>query len=97
MENELESFYITFEDGEGDIIYSDKGFDKVIVNFVGIETTYLKYHLSFSSKSKLPKHVKARCVEEALLPSSTQPSSSIPIVMSKIIYQFWGSSLGFRG
>lgn len=86
MENEPESFYTTFEDGEGDVTYSNEGFDEVIVNFVGIETTCLKCRSSLPSKSKLYEHVKTGCVEEFSPPSSTQPSSFIPIVMSKIIH-----------
>lgn len=97
MENQPKGFYTTFENEERNVTYSDKGFDKVLVNFVGIETTYLKCRSSFPSKSKLYKHLKAGCVEEASPLSSAQPSSSIPIVMSKAIHQSLGSGLGFRG
>lgn len=86
MENIPEAFYTTFEDGKGDVTYSNKGFDEVIVNFVGIEMTCLKYHLSCLSKSKLHKYVKAGYIEEASPPSSNQSSSSISIVMSKTIH-----------
>lgn len=54
-----------FEDEEGDVTYLDKGFNEVFVNFVGIETSCLKCRSSFLSKSKLHKHVKAGCIEEA--------------------------------
>lgn len=97
MENQLEGFYIMFENEERDVTYSDEGFDKVLVNFVGIETTYLKCRSSFSSKSKLHKHVKANCVEKASPPSSAQLSLFISIVMSKVIHQSLRSGFGFRG
>lgn len=96
MKNQPEGFYTTFEDEEGDVTISDKDFDKVFVNFVGIETICLKYHSFFPSKSKLHKHIKAGWVEEALPPFFAQLSSSIPIVMSKTIDQSLGSGLGFR-
>lgn len=86
MENKPDGFYTTFEDDKRDVSYSNKGFDKIIVNFVGIETTCLKCHLSFLLKSKLYKYVKVSYVKEASPPASTQPSMSIPIVMSKTIY-----------
>lgn len=70
MENQPEGFYTTFKDKKRDVTYLDKGFEEVVVNFVRIETTCLKYCSSFLSKSKLHKHVKADYVEEAL-PSSS--------------------------
>lgn len=51
--------------------YLNKGYDKVIVNFVGIEIICLNYCSFFSSKSKLHKHVKAGCMEKASFSSST--------------------------
>lgn len=41
------------ETDKEEINYSDKGFNKVIINFVGIETASLRSHISFSSKLKL--------------------------------------------
>lgn len=76
-----------FEDEEGDITYLDKSFDKVLVNFMGTKTTYLKCHSFFLSKLKLYKQVKAGYIKKTLPPSFTQPSLSIPIIMSKIIHQ----------
>lgn len=73
------------------------GFNKIVVNFVKIETTCSKYHLSFPSKLKLHKHIKADCMEKALLSSSTQPTLSISIVITKEIYQSLGSGFEFRG
>lgn len=97
VEDQLEDFYITFENEERDVTYLDKGFGKVLVNFVKIETTCLKCRSFFFSKSKLHKYVKAGYIKEALPLSSTQPSSSISIIMSKATYQSLGSSLGFKG
>lgn len=71
MENKPESFYTTFEDGKGDVNYSDKGFNEVIVNFLEIEMTCLKCRLFFPSKSKLHKYVKAGCMKKTLPFSST--------------------------
>lgn len=86
IENQPESFYITFDDKEGDVIYLNKDFYKVIVNFVRIEMTCLKCRSFFLSKSKLYRHVKADCMEKALLLSFAQPFLFIPIVMLKTIY-----------
>lgn len=71
MEDQPEGFYTIFDANGEDVTYSDKSFDKVVVNFVGIETFYSKCYLSFSSKSKLHKYIKTGCVGEALLSSST--------------------------
>lgn len=71
MKNQPEDFYTTFEDEEGDVIHSDKSFDKIIVNFVEIETICLKCRSFFFSKSKLHKYVKTGYVKEALLFFST--------------------------
>lgn len=86
-----------FEDKKGDITYSDKDFNEIFVNFVGIETTCLKCYSSLLSKSKLHKYVRADCIKETLPPSSTKPSLSIPIMTSKTIHQSWASGLRFRG
>lgn len=97
MEDQPEGFHTTFDaDGE-DFTYSDEGFDEVVVNFVGIETSCSKCHSSFPSKSKLHKHIKAGCVREALPSSSTQLSSSIPVIASMAIHQSFSSGLAFRG
>lgn len=96
MKNQTESFYITFKEEKRDVSYSDKGFNKILVNFVGIETIYLKYCSSFPLKSKLHKYVKAGYVEKAPFSSSAQLSSSIFIVMLKEIHQFLGLGFTFR-
>lgn len=43
--------------------YSDKGFEKVIINFVGIETVCKKCSSSFPSKLQLYKHLKVNCLK----------------------------------
>ena len=97
IEDQPEGFHIIFNvDGE-DVTYSDEGFDEIVVNFVGIETSCSKCHSSFLSKSKLHKHIKAGCVGETLPSSSTQPSSSIPVIASMAVHQSFGSGLAFRG
>lgn len=97
IKNQPKGFYITFEDKKKDVTYLNKDFNKVIINFVEIEITYLKCQLSFLLKSKLHKYVKANCIEEALSFSFAQLFSSIPIVLLKAIYQFLGSGLIFKG
>lgn len=96
MEDQPESFYTTFDTDREDIAYSDKGFNKVVVNFVRIKTSYLKYHSSFFSKSKLYKHIKTGCIREVLTSSFTQLSSSILVIASTAIYQLFDLSLAFR-
>lgn len=59
MKNQPEGFYTTFKNKEKDVTYSDKNFDKVLVNFVGIEMTCLKCRSSFPLNSKLQKYIKA--------------------------------------
>ena len=68
-----------------------------MVNFFGIETSCSKCHLSFPLRSKLHKHIKAGYVKEALPSSSTQLSSSIPVVASMAVHQSFGLGLAFRG
>lgn len=71
MEDQLEGFHTTFDVDKEDVLYSDEGFNEVIVNFVRIETFYLKCYSSFLSKLKLYKDIKAKCVGEALPSFST--------------------------
>ena len=63
-----EGFHTTLEQEGKEIQYFDEGFDKMDVNFVGIETLCRKYGTPFSSKSRLHKHLKDSCT------SSVQPS-----------------------
>lgn len=71
MESQLENFNTIFDANGEDIAYSDESFNKVIVNFVGIEISCSKCYSSFPSKSKLYKHIKAGCIKKALPSFST--------------------------
>lgn len=97
MKDQLESFYTIFDANGEDIIYLDKSFDKVIVNFIGIETFCLKCHSSFPLKSKLYKHIKTGCIGEALPSFSTQLFLSIFVIVSMAVHQSFGLGLAFRG
>ncbi len=39
VDDQPEGFYTTIEDEDDEMTYSDKGFDEIAVNFVGIETS----------------------------------------------------------
>lgn len=80
-----------------DMIFLDKGFDEVIVSFVGIETVYSKCDSSFSSKSKLHKQIKNGYIGETLPSFSTQPSLFISIIILKAIHQSLGLGFKFKG
>lgn len=86
MEDQLEGFHTTFEIEDEEVTYSNKGFNKVFVNFVEIEATCSKFRSSFFLKSKLHNHIMTGCVGEALPSSSPQPALSIPIIVSKAIH-----------
>ena len=58
----LKGFYTTLEQESKEVQYSDKGFDKVNANFVGVEASCGKCRASFFSKSRLHKHFKDGCV-----------------------------------
>lgn len=49
-----------------EVSYLNKGYDKVVVNFIKIKTVCFRYHVSFFSKSKLYKYIKASCIEKTL-------------------------------
>lgn len=67
MKNQQKKFYTTFKTEKKDIIYLDKGFDKIIINFVRIEIIYSKYHMFFFSNFKLHKQIKASYAEKVFL------------------------------
>lgn len=71
MDDSSESFYSILMKRKKDIIHVNKSFDKIIVNIVKIEITYLKFHLCLYSKSKLYKPIKTDHIEKALWFSST--------------------------
>ena len=99
FENRPEGFYTTVDPEGEEIDYSDKGFEDVIANFVGIEVGCSKCNSSFPSKSQLHKHLKADCagVVQATPLLPTQPPSPIPIVESRTIIPSLGSGIAFRG
>ena len=85
-----------FEPEEKELSYSDKGFNEVFVNFVGIEAVCSKCRLSFPLKSKLHTHIKSGCVKETLPFASPQPSSSIPVIVSKAVHTSLELGFSFR-
>lgn len=98
FENRLGGFYTAVDPEDEEVDYLDKGFKKVIANFVGIEIDCSKCSSSFFSKSQLQNYLKASYVEavQAILFLPTQPVSPIPIVESKAIILSLGSGLAFR-
>lgn len=96
-EQQPKGFHTTFEPEEEELSYSDERFDEVFVNFVKIEAVCSKCRLSFPSKSKLLTHIKSGCVKETLPSASPQPSSSIPVIVSKAVHTSLGSGFSFRG
>ncbi len=96
-EQQPEGFHATFEPEEEELTYSDDGFDEVFVNFVGIEAVCSKCRSSFPSKSKLHPQIKFGCVGEASPSASPQPSSSIPVIVSKAVHTSLGLGFSFRG
>ncbi len=97
VENQLEGFYTTFDENDKEFTYADEGFEKVAVNFVGIEASYSKYRATFPSKSKLHHHLKSGCQEVTSLSFPARLASAIPIIASKAVHQSFGSGLAFRG
>lgn len=85
MEDQLEGFQTIFDINRKDVVYSDKCFNEVIVNFVGVEVSYSRCHSSFPSKLKLHQHIKAGCRGKGLPSSSTQLSLSILVIASMTI------------
>lgn len=96
-EQQPEGFHTTFEPEKEEFSYSDEGFDEVFINFVGIEAVCSKCRSSFPSKSKLHTHIKSGCVKKTLPSASPQPSSSIPVIVSKTVHTSLGSGFSFRG
>ncbi len=97
VEDGPEGFYTTFENEANKVSYSNEGFDKVTVNFVGIETLCTKYRATFPSRSKLHNHLKSSCLETSSPSLLAQAPSPIPVIASKAVHQSFGSGLAFRG
>lgn len=53
---------MTFDPKGKEVEYLNKGFEKVIANFVGIKTDCSRYSSFFLSKSQLYKHLKTSYV-----------------------------------
>ena len=98
-EQHPEGFYTTFEQEGEEVQYSDKGFDEVNANFVGIKSSCGKCGAPFSSRSLLHKHLKDGCVGplQPSLPGTPASTSPIPIITSKSVVPAMGSGLAFRG
>lgn len=97
MEQQPEGYHTKFESEKKELAYSDKNFNEVFVNLVEIKAVCSKCHSLFPSKSKLQMHLKSNYVREALPSTSPQPSSSIPVIVSKVVHASLGSAFGFRG
>lgn len=97
MKDQPKSFYTRFDDEGKDVTYSDKGFEKIAVNFVGIETSYNKCRATFFSKSKLHNHLKSGYQEVVSPFLSLEATFSIPIIAFKAVHQSFGSGIAFRG
>lgn len=96
VEDQLEDFYTIFNDEDEDVIYSDKTFKEVVVNFVGIESSCNNCYAIFPSKSKLHNHLETGCWEIAFPFILLKAISSISIIASKTIYQSFGFKLIFK-
>lgn len=97
----LEGFYITLDQNAEEVQYSNKGFDKVDANFVGIEISCEKCGTPFFSKSQLHKYLKDGCTAlvHSLLPDPSATTLTLPIsiVTSKSVVLAMSLSLAFRG
>lgn len=78
------------------MVYLDKGFNKVFVNFVKIEVVYSKCHSSFLLKLKLYIYLKSDYVGEALPSAFFQPSSPITVIVLKAVHASLESGFGFK-
>lgn len=97
VENEPKDFYIIFENKADKVSYLDEKFDKIIVNFVGIETSCTKCRAIFPSKSKFYNYLRSGCLEISLPSLPAQAPSPISVIASKVVYQSFDSRLVFRG
>ncbi len=97
MKDQPKGYYTRFDDKGKDITYSNKDFKEIAVNFIRIEALCNKYHITFSSKSKLYNHLKDFCQKIASLSLPLKAIFSIFIIASKAVYQFFGSRLVFKG
>lgn len=91
IKDQSEGFYTRYNNEAEDITYSNKGFEKIAVNFIRINTSCSKCRVTIFSKSKLHNHLKDGCREVTSLSLSLMVTSSIPIIVSKAMHQFFGS------
>lgn len=80
--------------------FTNEGYDKLQVNFVGIESMYDCCSASFQSRSALHRYIKSRCnaLERIAVPETgSYPSSPRPILCSAAKMSAPGSVLAFRG
>lgn len=80
--------------------FTNKGYDKLQVNFVGIESMCDRCLASFQSRSALHRHIKSGCnaLEGiAVAETGSDPPSPRPILCSAAKLSTPGSSLAFRG
>lgn len=55
-----------FKAKKKETIYSNKSFNKIVINFIGIEIAYLKCNLFFLTKLKLHKYIIANYIKKTL-------------------------------
>lgn len=81
-----------------EIQYSDKGFDEVDTNFMGIGSSYRKYGSPFFSKSQMHKYLKEGCtgLVQTPLPTLPTPALPIPMIELKAIVLAMRSGLAFQ-
>lgn len=76
----------------------DEGFDKMNINFIGIETLYGKCESLFSPKSQLHKYLKNGCIGLVQLFLPDTPTLALPILIInlKSVVSVMGSGLIFQ-
>lgn len=96
--NRPKNFYITLGTKGKEVYYSNKGFDEVVANFVGIDIAYIRRSVSFSSKSPLHQYLKAGYTREPQAPFSlpTQLFLPISIIEFQLIVPLLRSVLAFE-
>ena len=84
---------------ESETYYTNEPYDKLQVNFVGIESICDRCTAAFPSRSALHKHIRTGCVplREAIAETGSGLSSARPILKSTAKLSAPGSGLAFRG
>lgn len=86
VENQLKSFYNTFNKDDKDITYANKGFKNVVVNFIRIKALCNKCRATFPSKTKLHHHLESGCQEMTSPSLPAKQASSIRIITFKAVH-----------